>query len=158
MSLFTGGVALASALGGSGLGLWGASKQASSAERGAELQAQATKEALDFTKAQKAKQEAAAAPYLSLGGMAAGRLPGVVRQSPQGGPPLPYTTQAQATAPQGPQMMGAQPMGQMGAPMAGGTPGMAAGLVTVQAPTGETMQLSRDQAQQAVSRGARIVG
>lgn len=47
----------------------------------------------------------------------------------------------------GPVTFGAQPMSSMGSQM-----------VTVQAPTGETRQMSPAQAQQFVQRGARIVG
>ncbi len=49
--------------------------------------------------------------------------------------------------------MGGQPMAQMGQP--GPSQG---GMVTVQAPTGETRQLPQALAQQAVAKGARIVG
>jgi len=150
MSLFTGGVALASALGAGGLSLWGSKKAADAYEHGGDVQAEAALRAQKFLEGQKAKQEAAAAPYLSLGGMAAQRLPGFASQGPVQGPPTAYSTQPGATMP-------ARPLGQMGAPMGAQGPQMG-GMVMVQAPTGETRQLTQAQAQQAVARGAKIIG
>lgn len=142
-------IAIAAGVGGAA-SVTSAAMQSRAAGHAADIQGKAAEEALAFTKEQKAKQEAAAAPYLALGGMAAGRLPGVVRPMPAYGAPAPYTTQPQATSPVQP---AGQPMAALGQPGAG-----MGGLVMVQAPTGETMRLPQAQAQQAVSRGARIVG
>ncbi len=155
MSLFTGGIALATALAGAGtagaFGLAGASKSAGAAEHAADLQAKATQEALDFTKAQKAKQEAAAAPYLSLGQMATQNLPGAVRPMPTQGPPSPYTTQPQATRP-----MPMSAMGQPSAPPLGGIQQQP--MVMLEAPNGARKSVPANQADAYIQRGAKRVG
>ena len=149
MSLFTGGALIGAALAAGGASV-AASKIASNASKNASNQAAAgTQAALDFTKDQKAKQEAAAAPYLSLGQMAASRLPGAVRPMPMGGPPMPYTTQSAATRP-------SMPMSSFGAPN-GSQPPAPGGLVTIQAPDGSTRQVPSSQVQFFVSRGGKVV-
>lgn len=122
---------------------------------GSKKQAEAAEDALNFAKQQKAQQATAAAPYLSLGQMAVGRLPNLAASGPTMGPPRPFSTQPNATA--------GAPLGQMGQPTAPtqppmGVAGQPPAMVMVQAPTGETRQVPYAQAQQFVQRGAKIVG
>ncbi len=170
MSLFTGGIAAGLALAGVGAkaatDLAGASKTAGAAEHGADLQAKAAQEALDFTKAQKAKQEAAYVPFGALGQQAALALPGLARQTPSVGAPAPYTTQPRATMPAqqgaplslmgqpqgGPQMPAVQPNRSM---MPQGQP--SGQMVTLQAPDGTTQAVPVEKAQFYLQRGARRV-
>ncbi len=82
MSLFTGASLIAY-----GLSAAAAAKIASNASHDASAASlQGTTEGLDFLKAQKAKQEAAAVPYQNLGSLATQHLAGAVRPSPVGGP------------------------------------------------------------------------
>ncbi len=163
MSLFTGAIATAIGL---GLGATGQVIGAKAANHAADTQAKAAQEALDFAKAQKAKQEAAYAPFGALGQQAVGMLPGLARQAPTQGPPAPYTTQPRATAPMPQQPQGA-PMSMMGgvgamAPAMGGqmAPGqpMQQPMVTLAAPDGSQKQVPASQAPYFISRGAEQVG
>lgn len=127
---------------------FGAHEQANASENAAALQAQGIQQALDFTKAQKAKQEAAANPYLSLGGMAVGQLPQIAARAPMGGPPAPYG------APQQPMAMQPSTLGGM----AGGMPQppQGGGMITLRGPDGSTRQFAATdpRAQQAMQMGA----
>jgi hypothetical protein len=166
MSLFTGGIAtalgLAATIGGQTIG---ASKQASAAEHGADLQAKAAAEALAFAKDQKAKQETAFAPYQSISQQAL-QNPLAARPVP-GGPPMPFTTQPRATMPAQPQgaplsMMGqsgpqmtpqVQPVQSLGAPAASPD-----AMVMLQAPDGSQKRVPAAQADAYIARGAKRVG
>lgn len=173
MSLFTGGLALATAIGAGTATVVGEKLKANAAQHGSDTQAAAAQEALDFTKAQKAKQEAAYAPYAAVGQQAASTLPGLVRPAPVGGPPLPFASQPR---PSGPSMQGS-PLSMMGQGMpnqtiggglswaAGGTPApsgqpapQGAQMVLLQAPDGTQKQVPANQAQFYISRGAKQVG
>ena len=139
----------------------GAKKQADAATHAADLQSQAAQAALEFTKGVKAKQEAAAAPYLSLGQMATGALPGAVRPSPSGQPPLPYGI-APGTSAQSQQTGFTLPSGPSPAygfsAYAGGAPTPSAGqMVTLQAPDGSTRQVPSNLVQPFLDRGAKVV-
>lgn len=119
---------------------------------GSKKQAQATEDALNFVKSQKAKQEAAAQPYQNLGGMAVGQLPGIAARPPAGSAPAPYMTQPGA---QTPRPMQAAPMNAMGAPAAA-TGAQAGPMVTLKAPDGSTRQFAQGdpKIQQALGMGA----
>jgi len=142
----------------------GAKKQADAATHAADLQSQAAQAALEFTKGVKAKQEAAAAPYLSLGQMATGALPGAVRPSPSGAPPTPYGT-APGAMPQGQQTGFSLPSGAPpaygfsayatdGGVPAGSTP---VRMVQLQAPDGTMRQVPPNLVQPFLDRGAKVV-
>jgi hypothetical protein len=107
---------------------------------GGKAQADVAQNALDYEKQLKAKQLTAAQPYLSLGQMAVGRLPGFVSPGP-----VTFAGNAQSQP---------QPMSGMG----GGMGAVGQSLVTVQAPTGETKQVPMAVAQHYVQAGAKIVG
>lgn len=164
MSLFTGGIALAAGLAGAGAGaagsIYAANKNSGAAEHGADLQAKAAQDALDFTKAQKAKQETAYAPFGALGQQAAGMLPGLARQAPTTGPPAPFTTQPRATAP----MPQGAPLSQMGAPQPplsqpfGGGMSQTGQMVLLEAPDGSRKSVPQAQAAAYIAKGARQVG
>ncbi len=166
MSLFSGGIAAALGLAATvGAQTIGASKQASSAEHGADLQAKAAEEALAFTKAQKAKQEAAFAPYQNLSQMAL-QNPLPARAVP-GGAPAPFTTQPRATMPAQPQGMPLSQMGQSPLPMApqvqparslGAPASSPDAMVMLQAPDGSQKQVPAAQADAYIARGAKRVG
>ncbi len=162
MSLFTGAALIGAALATTG-GAVAAAKMGSSATKdAANLQADAAQQALDFTKQQKAAQEAHAAPYLALGGQAVANLPGAVRPTPTGGPPMPYGV-APGSMPQGQQtgysnasMMAPRPAygNSSGSSLAnmGGPPMASAGVVTLQAPDGSTRQVPAAQATQLMQQ------
>ncbi len=176
MSLFTGAAILGAALAGGAATTIAAHENAGAAKTAANDQATAAQNALAFTQSQKAKQEAAAAPYLSLGQMATANLPGAVRPQPAYGAPAPYTTQPNATRPA--MSPAAMPLSAMGAatsgmpppfpngqtgqqgqpPVMGASPQMNAPMVTLQAPDGSTKQVPQSQAQFYVQRGAKVVG
>ncbi len=155
MSLFTGAAAAAltagitggSQVAGAALGAHGQGKAADEAAKGAQA-------ALDFTKEQKAKQEAAYAPFASLGAQAAGQLPSIARQNPTMGPPAPYSTQPRATMP-----MQAAPLGQIGQnptmPPPMSQPGQ---TVLLQAPDGSRKAVPANVADQLIARGAKRIG
>lgn len=159
MSLFTGAVGLASLLGPVIGGAVGAKVTSNASEHAADTQAKAAQEALDFTKAQKAKQEAAYAPYAAVGQQAASTLSGLVRPAPMGGPPAPYASQP---------MQGGSPLSMMGQGMMQGpsspTMQQPAGatahgaMVMLQAPDGTQKQVPVSQASFYISRGAKQVG
>ncbi len=167
MSLFTGGILLASALAAAGtkgaFDAAGASKTANASKHGADLQAQGADRAETFLEGQKAKQEAAWAPYQQVSQQAVGMLPSLARQAPQMGAPAPYTTQPRATMP----MQGAgTPLSGMGQPMpavaaqSGGTVagGQTQPMVLLQAPDGSKKSVPQTQAQFYVSKGAKVIG
>ncbi len=168
MSLFTGAIAsgLIGAAVSGGAALGSAALQSHAAGKAADAQTKAAQEALDFAKAQKAKQEAAYAPFGALGQQAVGMLPGLARQAPVGGPPAPYTTQPRATAPMPQVNAQGAPMSMMGgagamAPAMGGqmAPGqMQQPMVTLAAPDGSQKQVPASQAPYFISRGAKQVG
>ncbi len=139
-----------------------AKASSSSAKHAADTQAAAAQDALDFTKAQKAKQEAAYAPFGALGQQAVGMLPGLARQAPVGGPPAPYTTQPRATAPMPQVNAQGAPMSMMGGPqpMPQGMPAQMPQqpMVTLAAPDGSQKQVPASQAPYFISRGAKQVG
>ncbi len=165
MSLFTGAIALSTALAAAGtkgaFDAVGASKAANASEYGAQLQAQATQNALDFTKAQKAKQEAAYAPYGAIGQQAVSALPGAIRPNPtqgppptySGPPPLAYMGQGGQPGPATYQPPSNAPLSQIGAPQQASGP-----MVTLQAPDGSQKQVPQSQAQFYIAKGARQIG
>lgn len=144
---------------------------ASAAKNAANIQANSTQQALDFTKAQKAAQENAAAPYLAAGGNAVSHLTGAIRPTPTGAPPSPYSV-APGAMPQGQQTgystsslnapassaaygfapssaapMAAQPL----APQAGQ-------MVKLQSPTdGSVRSVPASIAKQYIDRGAKVI-
>lgn len=160
-----------------GASIYGATKSAGASTHAADIESAAAQQALDFTKAQKAKQEAAYAPYAAAGAQAASSLPGMVRPMPTGGPPAPYTSQFTATAPARPlSAMGAAPaavgpppgmmppaqgMAPAGPPQPGGVAPPAVGqgqMVTMQAPDGTTRPIPKEQVQFYLQKGAKVVG
>ncbi len=148
-------------------GLGAAKMQSNAAKNAAKKQQEGTDRALQV-------QQQANQPYMDLGRAAAGRL---AQSQPQ-----PYTQQFQGPpmpgqmAPQGPPpgfqafnpsgQQGPPPtlgnMGQMppqGPPPGAGGPPQEGAMVTLQAPTGETVRLpDGPQVQLALQRGARRVG
>ncbi len=166
MSLFTGGIAAALALAGTGAAAavqaHGANVAADAATHGADLQSKAAQEALDYAKGQKAKQEAAWAPYAAASQNAVGQLAGATRTNPGA-----YTGQPFGI-PQGQPQQGSTLMNmgnmQPPMPMAGGGAGMppqtpqGGQMVTLQAPDGTSKQMPANQAQFYISRGAKAIG
>lgn len=144
--------AIISALAAAGETGYAAYESSSAQKDAANTALQGTQAGLDFLKAQKAKQEAAAAPYLALGQQATSMLPSAVRPSPVGGPPMPYTTQPRATMPSLPMSGFSAPQMPQNAPLAASS-----GLVTLQAPDGSTRQVPQEQAQFYISRGAKAI-
>lgn len=166
MSLFTGAAVLAGVLAGAGATtaatVYAAKKSSDAAEHGADTQAAAAQEALDFAKGQKAKQETAYAPFGALGQQAAGMLPGLARQAPTSGPPAAYTTQPRATAP----MPQSAPLSQLGGPIGTGQQGLptmmptsqAGPMVRLMAPDGSQRSVPQAQAQMYIAKGAKVIG
>lgn len=156
MSLFTGAAILGSALAAAGGSVAAAKMTSGASQNASDKSAAAAQEALDFTKGQKAKQEAAYAPFGALGQQAAGMLPGLARQAPSVGPPAAFTTQPRATAP----MPQGAPLSQMGGPVGTGQQGLpqAGPMVLLQAPDGSQKSVPAAQAQMYIARGARQVG
>jgi hypothetical protein len=144
----------------------GAKEQADAQKQAAALQSQYAQEALDFTKGQKAKQEASAAPYLAVGQQAVGALPGAVRPMPTGAPPSPY-----AVAPGGSSMgqqTGYSTLSMANAPSAYGMApsasanGVPAGstavqMVRLQAPDGSVRQVPSNLVQPFIAKGAKVL-
>jgi hypothetical protein len=128
---------------------------------GNKAQAEAAQKALDFEKAQKAKQEVAAAPYLALGKLATGNLPNLAAGGPTVAAPTAYGTHAfsgvSSSLPMSQIARSLPPMSDT-TPMSVDTQSPQTQLVMVQAPTGETRRVPVAQAQLYVQRGARIVG
>ena len=147
-------------------GLGAAKMQSSAAKNAAKSQQAGTDRALQV-------QQQAAAPYMQLGQAAAGRL------GEMGANPQPYTQQfggpQRSTGFQAFNPTGGQPptLGSLGQPPQGmqatdrplmppgrgpgGAPG--GGIVTLQAPTGETVRLAAGpQVDMAIQRGARRIG
>ncbi len=159
MSLFTGAAALGAALAAGGAGVAAAKINSGTAQNSANIQSAAAQEALDFAKAQKAKQEAAWAPYAALSANAASQLPAYSRG--QSGPPPPTMGQPYQP-PQGSTMMNMGTM-QPPMPMAGGGQGMppqtpqGGQMVTLQAPDGTQKAVPASQAQFYIQRGAKQV-
>ena len=104
-----------------------AKMQSSAVKDAASLQAEAAQQQLEFLKGQKAAQTLAAQPYLALGQMATGQLPGLAARGPMGGPPAPFMSQPMAQQPR------PMSLSQMNAP----SPSTGA-MVTLQAPDGST--------------------
>lgn len=132
MSLFTGAALIGAALASTAGGIAAAKMTSGASKDASKAQADAAQQALDFTKEQKAKQEAAYAPFGALGQQAATMLPGLARQAPTQGPPAPYTTQPQATRPMPPPPsipQGMPPTASQGAPLS------AVGQTTMPMPT-----------------------
>jgi hypothetical protein len=172
MSLFTGAALIGYGLATAGGTALAAKMSSGAAKDAAKMQSDAAQEALDFTKAQKAKQEAAYAPFGALGQQAVGVLPGIARQAPTMGAPAPYTTQPAATRPMPSGMPQGAPLSAMGspgamAPQMGGVaaPGAAQGvpaqpdaMVLLQAPDGSQKRVPAAQADQFIARGAKRIG
>ncbi len=166
MSLFTGAIATALALGASTAGqLVSAHMNSNAAENSTKAQTDAADKALAYTQGQKAKQEAAWAPYAALSANAVGQLPGATR-GPAGPPPPSFGAAYQP--PQGQPQRGSTLMN-MGSmqppmPMAGGGAGVpqppqqGAQMVMLQAPDGSQKSVPANQAQFYISRGAKQVG
>lgn len=159
------GIETALALGaGTALNLFGAKKASDASKKASQQQMAAGQKAFDYEQQMLGKQEAAAKPYMQLGQQSLGMLglgktfappnlnpygpqPGVANQAGgYSGNPLPKTSAS--TSP------GAYTMGQMGQQAASPQSG---GMVTVQAPNGQTRQMPREQAQFFVQKGARIL-
>lgn len=178
MSLFTGAALLGAGIAAATGGIAAAKMTSGASTNAADLQAKAAQDALDFTKAQKAKQEAAWQPFANVSGQAATVLPGLVRPNPTGGPPpayagpppLPYMgAPGGGQPPAAPQGAPLNAMGQpppMAAPSAmtpPGAPNAAGGapqgqMVMLQAPDGSTKSVPAAQAQFYIQRGAKQVG
>lgn len=154
MSLFTGAAAAAltaaitggSQVAGAALNSHGQGKAADEAAKGAA-------DALAFTKEQKAKQEAAYAPFAALGAQGAAMLPSVTRGMPTQGPPAPYSSQPRATMP-----MQGGPLSQMGANQSMAPQVQPSGMVLLQAPDGTQKQVPANVADKFIQRGAKRVG
>lgn len=157
MSLFTGGIAIASALAATGGSVLAASKVSGASKNAAQINADSTAKALDYTKtkdaqdradtlaadkanyAQYVQSEGQKAPYRAAGQGATQTishllgLPDVTIAPP---PPAPaYLSPSTSTsAPQG------------------------TGLVTLRAPNGQTKQVPQAQADYYLSKGAQKVG
>lgn len=135
---------------GAGTAIAGAKIQSGAAKNAAKLQSASADKALAVNQGVYRDQQALMNPYVQGGQDAYARL-----FSQQFG--TPYQPPAQApTAPQIPQ---GPPAGARPNPFQqamGGQP--AGGMVTIQAPTGETRQVPREQAQMFVSRGGKVVG
>ncbi len=165
---------------GAGASVGTAAIGARAAGKAAKQQEQASDQAMAFQQRAYTDQQAAMQPYMRTGTDVFQRLAenyGRGAYSPGG--PSPFGAQspfAQALQPGGMGYSGQQPQPQMvnqamprvGGPMpsgpqAGGRPFAAAmggggDLVTIQAPTGETRQMPRQEAQAYLARGARMVG
>lgn len=161
MSLFTGAIATALGLGANTIGqIVSAKTNAGAAETSAKAQTDAADKALAYAQGQKAKQEAAWAPYQAVSANAIGQLAGATRQSPGAYTGQPFSV-PQGQPQQGSTLsnMGAQPM-----PMAGGGQGMpqmpqqASQMVTLQAPDGTSKAVPVAQAQFYIQRGAKRIG
>lgn len=143
---------------GAGTAIAGAKIQSGAAKNAAKLQSASADKALAVNQGVYRDQQALMNPYVQGGQDAYARL-----FSQQFG--TPYQPQQAPQAPTGPQArpLGGGPMG----PVAGARPTPfqqamdgqpAGGMVTIQAPTGETRQVPREQAQMFVSRGGKVVG
>ncbi len=166
MSLFTGAAIIGAALAAGTATTVAAHEAASGAEGAANINASAAQQALDFTKAQKAKQEAAYAPYAAVGQQAISQLPGAVRPMPTQGPPgayagpppLAYMGQGGRPGPATYAPPQNAPLSQIGAPMAGGTTAPGGTMVLLQAPDGSQRSVPQAQAQAYIAKGARVIG
>ena len=143
---------------------------ANASESNANTQAAAAQAALDFTKAQKAKQEAAFAPYQAISQNALAAPPA---QRMVGSAPAPYSSQPNSTMPMPNQ---APPMGGggggstllgMASPQAGAQASpqppqsQQAGsgpMVLLQAPDGSQKQVPAQLAPAYIARGAKQIG
>lgn len=153
---------------GAGASLVGAKMSSNASQDAAKTQSAAADKALAAQQQGYQTQRADFSPYLQAGTAALGRL-GQTAGTYTGGMPAPQAPrpglgQLGTPPPSMPTTMSAMPSvpsGQMPPPqgraMAGMTP-PAGGLITVQAPTGETAKMTQAQAQMAVQKGARIVG
>ncbi len=128
--------------------------------KAADQQAASGQQALGVEQQQYANSQRLLAPY-QYGGPALAGLNHPVNNQGNGMPP-PMLYGAGQTIPQAPKLAGygytpnARAMALGGPQAASGASN--SGMVTVQAPTGETRQMSSQQAQLAVQHGARIVG
>lgn len=176
MSLFTGALALAAVVGAATATTAAAKINSGASESNAATQANAAQQALDFTKAQKAKQEAAYAPFQSISQQALGAPP--PQRIVPNAPPAPYSSQPNATMPMGQPsgptygggggstLMGmsqpqAAPMPTAQLPQAPGAPQAQAAdgpLVLLQAPDGSQKRVPASMAPAYIARGAKQIG
>ncbi len=113
----------------------GAKKQADAIKSASELQANSTKQALDFTKQQYADLQGRLAPYVASGKNANGIMNGLVTASPY-----------------------AKALRQPGMPLAPAAPAPAGQMVTLKAPDGTVKAVPSEQAQHYIQLGATQVG
>ncbi len=153
MSLFTGAALLGTALAAAGGSVAAAKLNSGAAQNAADKQAAAAQEALDFTKGQKAKQEAAYAPFQQISQnalanpvAARGSIGGPLSAMGSQQPPSSMSAQSGPMMPQAPTPQ--MPQGQ----------GNGAGMVLLQAPDGSQKQVPQNQAQFFISRGAKQIG
>lgn len=134
-------------------GLIGSKKQADASKYAANLQAQAAQKALDLQKSVYDQQTANQKPYLQAGQATLGNLGQMAAGARQVPLPAAYGSYGR---------QGLSALGNPAPPPQAAPPpqpmGTGEDFVTVTAPTGETMQMSRAQAAQAVAKGARITG